>query len=168
MKVFFENETDDIPEYDAEKLTGIIADEVLKTENCPFQAEVNILITDAAGIQTANRDFRDIDKVTDVLSFPGIEYEKPADFDRIKKGEADCFDPETGDLMLGDIMINIERVHSQAKEYGHSERREFAFLVAHSMLHLCGYDHMDPGDAKIMEAKQEAVLQRLGITRENG
>ena len=165
MEVFYENETDEDFEFDAEKLTGIVAEEVLSSVKCPFPAEINILITNAEGIQKANSEFRNIDKVTDVLSFPGIEFESPSDFGKLKSQETDCFDPETGNLMLGDIMINIGRVHSQAKEYGHSEKREFAFLVAHSMLHLCGYDHMQPDEAKVMEAKQEAALQKLGIKR---
>ena len=168
MKVFFENETEDVPEFDAEKITCIVGDEILSAEKCPYNVEVNLLITDPLGIHKANNDFRGIDKVTDVLSFPGVEFSVPAAFSEIKENEADCFDPATGDLMLGDIMINIDRVHSQALEYGHSERREFAFLVAHSMLHLCGYDHMKSDEAAVMESKQEAALQRLGITRDNG
>ena len=168
MKVYFENETEEVPAFDAEKLTGIIAQEVMTEEKCPFELSVNLLITDSDGICTANRDFRNIDKVTDVLSFPGVPFEQPSDFEMLRGDEPDYFDRDDHSLMLGDIMINIDRVHSQAKEYGHSERREFAFLVAHSMLHLCGYDHMVKTDAEIMEKKQEQVLQNLGITRENG
>ena len=168
MKVYFENETEDVPEFDADKLTGIIAQEVLSEEKCPFQVSVNLLITDSDGIRTANRDFRNIDKVTDVLSFPGVPFVQPSDFEMLKCDDPDYFDQDDHFLMLGDIMINIDRVHLQAKEYGHSEKREFAFLVAHSMLHLCGYDHMVQKDAEIMEKKQEHVLQNLGITRENG
>ncbi len=78
----------------------------------------------------------------------------------------DCFDPDSGELILGDIIISVEKVEEQAQEYGHSELREFAFLVAHSMFHLCGYDHMEANEAAVMEQKQEAVLTQLGITRE--
>ena len=80
--------------------------------------------------------------------------------------EADYFDPDTGELILGDIIISVDRVKEQAESYGHSQKREFAFLVAHSMLHLCGYDHMEEDEAKVMEAKQEQVLASLGITRD--
>lgn len=80
--------------------------------------------------------------------------------------EADCFDPDSGELILGDIILSVERIAGQAEEYGHSLRRELAFLVAHSMLHLCGYDHMEPEEAAVMEQKQEQVLTSLGITRE--
>jgi unsaturated chondroitin disaccharide hydrolase len=77
------------------------------------------------------------------------------------------FDPETGELILGDIIISVDKVEEQALAYGHSKKREFAFLIAHSMLHLCGYDHMEPGEASIMEVKQEAALTKLGITRDS-
>lgn len=75
------------------------------------------------------------------------------------------FGPDTGELVLGDIMISVDKVREQAESYGHSTKREFAFLVAHSMLHLCGYDHMEPEEAEVMEQKQEELLTGLGITR---
>ena len=78
----------------------------------------------------------------------------------------ECFDPDSGELILGDIIINVNRVEEQAKEYGHGIKREFAFLIAHSMFHLCGYDHMNEQDEKIMFTKQEEVLTQLGVTRE--
>ena len=79
--------------------------------------------------------------------------------------EADSFNPESGELMLGDIVISVERAMEQAAEYGHSLKREIGFLIAHSMLHLLGYDHMEPQEAAVMEQKQEAVLEALGIRR---
>ena len=112
-----------------------------------------------------NRMFRQIDKSTDVLSFPMLEYETPGDFSAFEQ-QQEAFNPESGELMLGDIVISVARARAQAEEYGHSLKREFAFLVAHSMLHLLGYDHMTPEEAAVMEAKQEEVLQRLGITRD--
>ena len=75
------------------------------------------------------------------------------------------FDLDTDELLLGDIMISVDKVFAQAEEYGHSVTREFCFLVAHSMLHLLGYDHMTPGEAEVMEAKQAKALKELGITR---
>jgi probable rRNA maturation factor len=77
----------------------------------------------------------------------------------------DYFDLESGELCLGDIVISIDKVYEQAQEYGHSLKREYAFLIAHSMLHLLGYDHMAQEEAAIMERKQEEILTRLGITR---
>jgi probable rRNA maturation factor len=168
VNIYYENETEEKPDFDAEKLAGLVAGEVLESEKCPFQAAVNLLITDSEGIRTANSQFRKIDRETDVLSFPGVQFDKPSDFAMLNGSEPDCFDPDDDTLMLGDIMINIDRVHSQAREYGHSEKREFAFLVAHSMFHLCGYDHMTPEEAAVMEQKQKQILQKLGITRENG
>lgn len=135
-------------------------------ENCPYEACVNLLLTDNEGIRVYNREYRQIDKETDVLSFPNIEYEKAGDFSIVDEMEADCFDYSSGALMLGDIIISVEKTEEQAKEYGHSERREFAFLIAHSMFHLCGYDHMTKEDASVMEQKQEAVLRKLNINRD--
>ncbi|MDE6203177.1 MAG: rRNA maturation RNase YbeY, partial [Lachnospiraceae bacterium] len=104
---------------------------------------------------------------TDVLSFPMINYEAAADFGAAEE-DMDCFDPVSGELLLGDIIISAEKVREQADKYGHSLKREFAFLVAHSMLHLCGYDHMTREEAQVMEEKQEQALNGLGITRDNG
>ena len=93
-------------------------------------------------------------------------FDTPGDFSNIEEQE-DCFHPDTGELMLGDIMISVEHVFAQAKEYGHSVRRELAFLVAHSMLHLMGYDHMEEEERRLMEERQEAILERIGITRDS-
>ena len=127
---------------------------------------MNLLLTSNEEIHRMNREYRDVDRPTDVLSFPQVEYESPVDFSWAEAHERDCFDPDTGELILGDIIISVDRVKEQAESYGHSQKREFAFLVAHSMLHLCGYDHMEEDEAKVMEAKQEQVLASLGITRD--
>ena len=97
------------------------------------------------------------------LSFPGLDFEAAADFDCIDES---CINPDNDCVMLGDIVINAQKVREQAAEYGHSELREYAFLVAHSMLHLCGYDHMSPEEAQVMEEHQEKALAALGITRD--
>ncbi|MCM1424963.1 MAG: rRNA maturation RNase YbeY, partial [bacterium] len=131
----------------------------------PYEASVNLLLTDGAGIREYNQNFRKIDAETDVLSFPNLDFPSPGDFSGAEASPADCFDPDSGELLLGDIIVNLERVYAQAKEYGHSILREFAFLLAHSLYHLCGYDHMEEEAAARMEQKQEAVLQKLGITR---
>lgn len=167
MTFYIENETEEIFPFDVEELVEQVAGQVLDTENCPYEVQLNVLITDNEGIREYNRQFRDIDKETDVLSFPNIDFESPAVFEIEEDREADYFDPDSGELILGDIIISVDRVKEQAESYGHSLKREFAFLVAHSLLHLCGYDHMEEAEAAVMEAKQEAVLQALGITRDN-
>lgn len=166
MTIYLENETEVQFDFDLNKTAESVVEKVLETENCPYEATVNILLTDNGGIRQFNRDFREIDSPTDVLSFPNIAYESPADFRHVEDMAADCFEPDTGELMLGDIIISVDRVKEQATAYGHSERREYAFLIAHSMLHLLGYDHMTKEEAAVMEDKQEKALQALHITRE--
>ena len=140
---------------------------VLESEHCPYAADVSLMLVTDDEIRTMNKETRNIDKATDVLSFPMFAYTVPAAFSEPEAYKADAFDPESGHLLLGDIVISADRMAAQAEEYGHSLRREFAFLVAHSALHLIGYDHMTPEEEEVMTAKQEAVLIRLDITREN-
>ena len=128
--------------------------------DCPYEAEINVLFTDNAGIQEMNKEYREIDRPTDVLSFPMFEYdengeiiEEFADFN--KKGE----------LLLGDIVISLEHAEKQAQEYGHSYMREVGFLTVHSMLHLFGYDHMNEEDEKEMFSYQEEILNEMGLGR---
>ncbi len=137
----------------------------LDHEDCPYEADVSLLLTDDASIREMNAEYRELDKSTDVLSFPLIDYEAPACFDGFDDLE-DLFDPDSGELMLGDIVISIDHCLAQAREYGHSVRREFAFLIAHSMLHLLGYDHMTEEESTEMERRQEEILEGLGITRD--
>ena len=167
MTFYVENETDAEFDFDIEQLAAAVARKVLDTEGCGYETEIGLTITDDDGIHELNRQFRGIDSPTDVLSFPNISFEKEGDFSVVESDQKpDLIDPESGKLMLGDIVINEKRVRDQALEYGHSQKREFAFLVAHSMLHLCGYDHMEEDEARVMEAKQEEVLNSLGITRD--
>lgn len=166
MTFYVENETQTTYDFDIEKIVEDVAVEILDSENCPYEAQINVLLTDNEGIREFNREYRQIDKETDVLSFPNLDFAFPADFEIDEDAEADYFDPDTGELILGDIIISVEKVSEQSASYGHSKKREFAFLVAHSMLHLCGYDHMEPDEASVMEAKQEAALKKLGITRD--
>ena len=167
MTFYVENEVDADFGFDIEELANSVANTVLKMEGCAAELEVGLTITDNRGIHELNKEFRGIDAPTDVLSFPNVSYEKAGDFS-VLIGEqlVDLLDPDTGKIMFGDIVINEDRVRSQAEDYGHSIKREFAFLVAHSMLHLCGYDHMEEEEAKVMEKKQEDVLGELGITRD--
>lgn len=166
MHFYIENETDTTFEFDIDKIVESVVLEVLDTEGCPYEAQVNVLLTDNEGIRSFNRDYRNIDKETDVLSFPNLDFDTPGFYEIDEDMEAAYFDPETGELVLGDIIISVEKVIEQAASYGHSNKREFAFLVAHSMLHLSGYDHMEQEEAKVMKEKQEMVLRKLNINRD--
>ena len=167
MTSYVENETSISFSFDIQEILDAVMEQVLIMEDCPYEAQVNLLVTDEEGIRQFNRQYRQIDAPTDVLSFPMTAFEKAGCFESAELNQADCFDPESGELLLGDIIISAPRVLEQARKYGHSAKREFAFLTAHSMLHLCGYDHIEEEQAKLMEAKQEQVLTVLGITREN-
>lgn len=118
-----------------------------------LDAEVSLTLTDDSKIQVLNREHRDKDSATDVLSFP--QYESLKDLEEI----------EEEFLYLGDIVISVERAMEQAQRFGHSFEREMCFLVVHSMLHLFGYDHMTPEQEQEMTALQEAILSEVGITR---
>lgn len=167
MTSYVENETSVVFEFNIKEILDLIMEEVLSQEGCPYEAQVNLLITDNEGIHEFNRQYRQVDAPTDVLSFPMIDFIKEADFSVVDHGEAEYIDPESGELILGDIIISADKVKEQALKFGHSQKREFAFLTAHSMLHLCGYDHMTQAQADVMEQKQEKVLEVLGITRDN-
>ena len=166
MTSYVENETDVSFPLTMQEILEQIMETVLETENCPYETTVNLLLTDRNGIREYNREYRDLDKETDVLSFPNIPFVKAGDFTIVEEDEAAYFDPDSGELVLGDIILSADHVAAQAQEYGHSLLREFAFLIAHSMFHLCGYDHMTPQEATIMERKQEEVLEQLKITRD--
>ena len=165
MTSYVENETEVELPFDIREILEKIMSTVMEMENCPYETTVNLLITDNAGIRSYNKNYRGIDRETDVLSFPNIPFTHESDFLSVELSEADYFDPDTGELILGDIILSVERIMDQAQEYGHSILREFAFLTAHSMFHLCGYDHMEEEAEVVMEEKQEAVLTQLGITR---
>ena len=151
-------------DFDAEALYISVVNTVLDEEECPYDAEVSLLLTDDASIKEINKEQRGIDAVTDVLSFPMVQYDSPGDFSIADEAE-DCFNIETGELMLGDIVISVDRLIAQADEYGHSIRREYAFLIVHSMLHLIGYDHIKEADRLLMEVKQKKIMKRLDILR---
>ena len=164
MTLNIEMEYESLLSFDYQEIAKSVAEEALDFEGCPYEAEINLVLTGEEEIQRTNREFRQMDKVTDVLSFPMVEYERPGDYSLVEE-DPSCFHPDTGELMLGDIMICIPRMQEQAVSYGHGEVREFAFLIAHSMLHLMGYDHMTPEEAAVMESKQSEILEHLGITR---
>ena len=164
MTLQIDYETDREIGIEYEELAKKVVQKVLDMEGCPYDAQVNLVLTDNEEIQRVNTEFREIAAPTDVLSFPMIPFETPADYS-VAEDDESCFDLDSGELLLGDIMISAERAAAQAEEYGHSVKREFCFLVAHSMLHLLGYDHMTPEEAADMEARQAKALEELGITR---
>ncbi len=166
MTFYVENETGKAFPFSVEDTVRLVCEAVLEEEACPYEVQVNVVLTDNEGIRETNREARGIDSPTDVLSFPNVDFEREGVFDIDENREADCFDPDTGELILGDIMISVDKAEEQSREYGHSLRREFAFLVAHSMFHLCGYDHMQEQEAAVMERKQAKILEDLGITRD--
>lgn len=165
MTILVENEAKRVLDFDYEEVIRNVVKRVVDTENCPYEVEVNVLLTNNEEIHEANKDFRNIDRPTDVLSFPMVDYDFPADFSLVNESPEGYLNPETDELLLGDIMVSVDKVYSQAEEYGHGIKREFAFLIAHSMLHLLGYDHIEDEERAVMEAKQEAILETLGITR---
>lgn len=165
MSFFLEKETEVDFDFDYETLAKEVVEFSLEHELFPYEAEVNLTLTDNAGIHAINKEYRQIDRPTDVLSFPMLSYEAPGDFSFLSDENEDDFNPDTGEVMLGDIIISVDKVKEQALEYGHSEKREFAFLITHSMLHLFGYDHMEPDEAAVMEEHQRKILDALGITR---
>lgn len=156
IEIFYSNEQDKLdPPADIEQLIEKCTRAALAEEEINEDAQVSVTLVDNEAIRAINREHRDIDRATDVLSFP--------------LGDEDSFDtdPETGAILLGDIVISLERAAEQAKEYGHSFYREVAFLITHSLFHLLGYDHVDSEeDEKLMFGKQDKVLEALGITRE--
>lgn len=166
MTFYVENETEEIFPFDAEETAKTVCRAVLEEEHCPYEVQITIVITDNEEIREMNRESRGIDRETDVLSFPNVDFEREGEFRIDEDRKSDYFDLDTGELILGDIMISADKMKQQAEEYGHSLQREFAFLVAHSMFHLCGYDHMEESAAEVMERKQEEVLRCLGISRE--
>lgn len=166
MTILLDNETDISLGIEYEKIADKVINASLNYLDCPYECEVNVLLTDNSGIREVNRQMRNIDSATDVLSFPSIEFNEPGDFSIVENDITSNFNSDTGELMLGDIMISLEKVSEQAGAFGHSNKREYAFLIAHSMLHLAGYDHIDDEERLIMEEKQNDILDSIGYTRD--
>jgi len=146
------------------QIIRICIKETLKAEKVTAKCEINVLVTNDAGIQTVNRESRNIDRPTDVLSFPMFQLEAgnpPTDWSEYE-------DPATGLVPLGDMCISLERAVAQAQEFGHSVRREVGYLTIHSMLHLLGYDHLDEGPQKRqMRGREEAIAAGIpGMQRD--
>lgn len=164
MTLFIEEEGNVTLPFDVREVAELAVKTALEYEGCPYEAEVNLLLTTDEEIHKMNLEYRQIDRATDVLSFPMLEYEAPGDFSGMEEA-GDAFDPESGELMLGDIVISKDRVLAQAEQYGHSVKREYAFLIAHSMLHLFGYDHMEENEREVMEERQRGIMEKAGILR---
>ena len=165
MTVTIERESEIPLPFSEQEVAEAVISETLDYEDCPYEVQVNIILTSNEEIQQINLEQRGVDAPTDVLSFPMIEYAYPSDFTVLEADSFDSFDPDTGELILGDIVISVDKVLEQAEKYGHSETRELAFLVAHSMLHLSGYDHMEDEERVEMEAMQSEILERRGYRR---
>lgn len=169
MTINIEYEADKRLDLDYNGIINRVVEKAVDYEKCPYEVEVNVTLTDNEAIHQINKEYRQVDNPTDVLSFPMLEFDFPSDFDGLSEllesSPEDYFNPDTGELILGDIMISVEKVSEQANNYGHSETRELAFLVAHSMMHLFGYDHMEADEATLMEKKQSEILDLLSINR---
>lgn len=157
--IYIENEQEKF-EVDAqmEDLIKKVAKEALKYENVDGETDVNVLLVDNEAIKEINNEQRNIDSETDVLSFPMLDFSNG----EMLAGEADYFE---GALILGDIVLSLEKAKAQSEEYGHSFEREIGFLVCHSMLHLLGYDHETEEDREVMREKEEEILEILSLTR---
>ena len=165
MSFFLEEEVEVDFDFDYRQIAEKVINHCIEREKFPYEAEINLTLTDNEGIHIINKEYRDIDRATDVLSFPMLSYETPGDFSFLMDENDNDFNPDTGEAILGDIIISVDKVREQAEEYGHSELREFAFLITHSMLHLFGYDHMEPEEAEVMENKQRQRLDERSSTR---
>lgn len=154
LMIYFENSQKSIAiTYKLKKLIRLSVEAALAFEGYRNSCEVSVTFTDDSGIKKLNKNFRNIDRATDVLSFPLFDYEG-------------CEEPAVDELqnMLGDIVISLERAKSQAEEYGHSFEREVAFLCVHSMLHLLGYDHVNSEEEELdMRRRQTAIMEMLGL-----
>ena len=165
MTIYFEDEAGISFEFDLEGQIEHVISFVRDYVKCPYDVEVSVTMVDKVSIQEVNSEFRDIQKETDVLSFPMMEYDAPIDFQGNAFQMSQVLSPDTEELVLGDIVLCSEVIKEQAKEYGHSELRELSFLVVHSMLHLFGYDHIIEEDRVEMEEEQRKIMNKLGIHR---
>ena len=158
-KIYLRRDKKSLGSSQAYKLIKKAAAAALEAEGVDVPCEVNVLLTDDSGIHEINLEFRGIDKATDVLSFPLNELQE-GNFD-----SSICeYDPETEMVLLGDMVISLERARAQGEEYGHGEDREISYLTVHSILHLLGYDHLDEGERKkLMRSREKLVMESLGL-----
>lgn len=152
-----------------EELTNIIdeiIDYALKDEQVLIPYEVSVIYVDNESIREINEETRGVDKATDVLSFPMLDYDHGKVFKDCYVGyEFSQIDLNEGNLVLGDIVLSLERAKEQSEDFGHSFQREVCYLIIHSILHLLGYDHMEEDEKKVMRAREEEILSKFEITR---
>lgn len=160
MEIYIENEQDKVAfTKEHEDLINKVAQTVLTNENFTTDCEISVVITDNENIAALNHEFRNKNSATDVLSFPMLEFDE-------NQNPINAEDDMCGGLLLGDIVISLERAKAQAAEYGHSLEREIGFLCAHSVLHLLGYDHENDEESRlVMRKKEESALSKIGLTR---
>jgi probable rRNA maturation factor len=142
-----------------------VVDYAVKFEEFNLSYEISFTITDNLGIKEYNCQYRNIDRETDVLSFPMLEFDKKDIIAHNFKVSKEDENPENGNVVLGDIILSLEKAAQQALEYGHSFEREVAFLTVHSVLHLLGYDHMELEDEVIMRKEEEQILSNMNLSR---
>ena len=174
MTIYYDNQTDYEFDFDYKKVANDVITKTLLHEQFKYDVEVSITFVNEESIREINKEYRDLDKSTDVLSFPMIEYD--SDYSRISERKEEMYDflidvidiknPDTDEIILGDIVLCVPVIINQAKEYNHSILREYAFLIVHSMLHLLGFDHIEEDERIIMENKQNQILESLSITRD--
>ncbi|KRQ86649.1 Endoribonuclease YbeY [Caloramator mitchellensis] len=160
--IYFENNQDKM-HFD-ESLKNLIINSIsqtLKSEGFNHEFEINVYIVDNNEIKEINNEFRNINRETDVLSFPMIDFKLRNKYEVFE----DDKNPESGCVLLGDMILSLEKAMEQSIEYGHTFEREIAFLTVHSTLHLLGYDHEDEGERKVMREKEEDILNNLGLVR---
>lgn len=165
MTILYEKECKADFDFQENELLEKIIPYVLDQERCPYEAEVSVTLVSKEEIHQINKEFRQVDRPTDVLSFPMMEYDAPGDFDGNLFCQTRTVSPESGELLLGDIVLCADVIKEQAEEYGHSELREFSFLTVHSVLHLLGYDHMREDERIRMEERQRILMDGLNINR---
>ena len=157
MTIDIENETQNEFDFEYKKVITDVINEAMDYVKCPYEAIVEVTITDNEGIRQINREQRGIDSPTDVLSFPMFDStEEMEEMQRLTGG----------DVPLGDVVICMDKIREQAEEFGHSEERETVYLFTHSVLHLLGYDHEEDEDRKKMRAREEEIMESLGISRQ--
>lgn len=160
MSLLIDNSQDIYDTAEIEKLAGSVFEKTLEARHMDKNYEVSLTFVDNEEIRRINNIYRDIDFPTDVLSFPMIDYKN-----RHGKNSIEDMDLDSGEIVLGDIVISLERAYEQAVDYGHSFQREIAFLMVHGMLHLLGYDHEEENDRKEMRAEEEKILSSLHMER---
>ena len=165
MTITLENESGLSFDFPDQRLAEETVEAALTAEEFPYEAEVNILLVTKEEIQAINRQTRQIDAVTDVLSFPLMQNLTAGAYAQLEE-DADNFNPDTGEALLGDVILCAEKIKEQAEAYGHSQKREFCFLIVHSILHLLGYDHMTEEDKRVMRLKEEEVMDRMNLKRQ--